>query len=711
MTTTTLTSYASTYAVGRQQVHFDVRSSTPTSGAMNDRDAQGYWWVKRGGAFISPSFGTLDFGWLGLDGDEVHARAVDSAGNMGDWETYTYSVADNTAADVVRYVNGSTGDNGNSGTSAGDAWATLTYAVTQVQAALTVDGQVGVIFVAGGQTYTESTQPGSDTATNLIRVVWDGTGGSEPHIDFPLNNNGFNFGLRFSWHLEGLDMDGNDTQQQVGVGVNFSRSSGTGASDRRPYNAMVVDCILQGWGNSVTGEDTGPVDESDRDSGIYDYVALQDVTFNASNSVTRYGIFGMGYCDKWLFRDLTFTGTAAANYTAGRLYSLGRGYCKGFTINTSSTTGRLRLLPGPTTDNTGAMRLNTWEGITHLDAEFGSISLETDSGEVGLSYVEDVRFLNCLTNGLFELRATEGGVANMVVPTRLDIINLTASGSLRFDGDDTSGGVMQSVRIRGCGVSRSYQDQNFLELAGNPARYASGCFSVESSFIYWGMTSGFDGGGKFVNGETFTRAQLADKLSVSDYNHMGKVNGTMMWFAGHPLDGGGSRSLLSEWQSNTVHDDNSSVTNHTTFSLTNDGYPTSTDIDLRLTDDTGPLSGAGVPLAAGVAIDGDNYLRDATTPDAGPFEYAASTQPDEPPAPEPAPEVAAVPRTPPGGADRAGPHAPDARRTKGLIRKFGLNRKPPVKPSRPPQSVKRAIKKPPSRPSKLPRSLRGRFGR
>ena len=104
MTTTTLTSYASAYSVGRQHVHFDVRSSTPTSGAMNDRDAQGYWWVERGGAIIKREFGMLDFAWLGLDGDVVHAAAVDSAGNIGQTEAYTFSVTANTAADEVRYV-------------------------------------------------------------------------------------------------------------------------------------------------------------------------------------------------------------------------------------------------------------------------------------------------------------------------------------------------------------------------------------------------------------------------------------------------------------------------------------------------------------------------------------------------------------------------------------------------------------------------------
>jgi hypothetical protein len=68
----------------------------------------------------------------------------------------------------------------------------------------------------------------------------------------------------------------------------------------------------------------------------------------------------------------------------------------------------------------------------------------------------------------------------------------------------------------------------------------------------------------------------------------------------------------------------------TTFNLTDVGFTASADGDFHLLSDSGPLAGTGYPLALGVSIDADGYLRSATTPDAGPYEYGASTTPDDP---------------------------------------------------------------------------------
>jgi len=794
MTTTTLTSYASTYAVGRQHVHFDVRSSTPTSGAMNDRDAQGQWRVERGGTIIKRENGVLDFGWLGLDGDVIHARAVDSAGNAGDWETYTYSVTANTAADEVHYVNGTTGSDVTGDGSSGNPWASIGQAVSEIEAVLT-SGQVGVVFVAGGITYSESTFSGGTTAY-CIRVVWDGTGGTRPHVDFAEFATGFQTGMRKSWHLEGLHLDGNDTAQNQSQALDFARVGGV-AADRSAYNCMMINCETERWGLTVTGQDSVLV-PSERDLGVTDFIAFEDVT--TDESVSRYAFYGFNFADKWLFRNVTIGGTSAVNFSALRLWQLGRGYAEDVTVDTNNTGSRSRILPGPSSDSTGAMRLNSWVRLDHVDG--GGIGFEPDSGVAGLAYMEDVRFVSCrVADGFITFRASEGGADNMVVPTRVDFVNHSMGGGFDFDGNVASGGVMQSVRFRDCGVSHGYQNGAFLNLDGQAASsFADGCFDAEGCFVYWGMAHNFEGGGAFVTSSGgMTLAEIAAKMGDCDYNHTGKVDGDFLRWARHsdsPFS-----SDLAAWQTESSLDANSSTNNNTTFSLTDDGYTTPTDLDLTLTNDTGPLSGAGLPLTSGVALDALGYLRDASTPDAGPYEYGASATPGDPTLGSPnnppvadagpdqgvteatlvtldgtgssdpdsdpltyawtqtsgtavvlsddaaaqptftAPAAPATlmfelevddgtdtdtdtvtvtvsvappppePRTPPGGAARSGPHAPDARRTKSIIRKFGLNRKPPVKPSKPPQSVRRAIKKPPSRPSKLPRSLRDRFGR
>ena len=619
MTTTTLTVSASTYNFGRQHAHFDVRSSTPTAGAMNDRDAQGYWWVYRDGEKIKSEFGTLDFGWLGLDGDVVYAAAVDSSGNIGDTQSYTFSVSSNESADAVYYVNGSTGSNTNDGSS-GSPWATLTYAVTQIKSELT-EGQVGVIFIAGGQTYTESTQQGDNETGKLIRVVWDETGGSRPHIDFPEDSNGFNSGLSMSWHLEGLELDGNDVDQQVGTGFNFSRVGGT-LGVRNAHNCMVVNCHFVQWGNNVEGDDD-TVTPADRDSGIMDFVAFEDVSMDPNN-VSRYGFYGFRYVDKWLFRNISMTGTAQFNFTSTRLWSLGRGYAEDFYVNTTSNTSRLRLLPGPTEDVSGAMRYNTWNRLTFLDGY--EVALETDSGVSGLSYVHDVRFINLKSEGGISLRATEGLSANMVVPTRVDFINCTLNSQVSIDGDTDSGGVMESLRFRDCGVSRSSPNQGFFLIQGSESSYASNFLDTEGCYVYWGMTDDFAGGGVFYNAPNISTANLAAKVRNSDYNHTGKVDGdTLNWT--YTSDGFGS---LASWQSSYSLDSSSTTTNNTTFELTDDGYPDASSIDLTLSADGGPLAGAGYPLAAGVAIDASGFLRSSTSPDAGPYEFGATETPEDP---------------------------------------------------------------------------------
>jgi hypothetical protein len=87
---------------------------------------------------------------------------------------------------------------------------------------------------------------------------------------------------------------------------------------------------------------------------------------------------------------------------------------------------------------------------------------------------------------------------------------------------------------------------------------------------------------------------------------------------------------LATWRSESGHDAHSSLTLNSTLNVTNPGY-TPASADYRLLSDSGPLAGTGCPLPLGVAIDIAGYQRSATTPDACPHEYGASSLPDDPP--------------------------------------------------------------------------------
>lgn len=124
-------------------------------------------------------------------------------------------------------------------------------------------------------------------------------------------------------------------------------------------------------------------------------------------------------------------------------------------------------------------------------------------------------------------------------------------------------------------------------------------------------------------------ADLANIVAACNYNHLGKTDGNSLGW----LYAGGSVSRAT-WNSTYGFDGNSSATLNTTFNLANDGTVPA-DADFRLTANTGPLAGTGVPLPLGVSIDADGFLRSPTAPTAGPYEFGATDTPDDPDLPAP----------------------------------------------------------------------------
>ncbi len=629
MTTTTLTTHASTYAVGRQHVSFSIRSSTPTTGNMNDRDAQGQWRVVRGGTIIHRQNKVLDFQWLGLNGDKVYARAVDKAGNAGDWEVYTYTVTANTAADWVRYVDTSGNDSTGDG-SIGTPWATFTKAVTEAQTALT-SGQVGVIYLSDDQSWahTSTAFSGSNSTSCLIRVVRRGNGTNPPALTFSANINGFTVGKRGVLQIDGVNITGSTSTS--GYGFNLARTGGV-AADQDPWNLMVVDSTISGFqyqvyvDNSVGGSGPNPVD--DRDSGCYDFIAFQNCTFGGSQA---YYLYGFTFTQHVLVRDCTFPlHTGAATNEFLRFFSLGRAMFAGCTMDISAANSTFRLLVTEAVgdDDAYSMREVTVAGCDIIGAgSANTVRMGSNASMANNGIARDVRFVDCALYGAsFQIVANDAGNNGMDV-SRMDWLECftVRSRFINIGGSSTTVNVYSSLRFRNCAsASSTYAGGAFITLSSAVANYGAGCFEIHGCWIWF--NTGSSAGRYLIEASSISRADLATSTTAMDYNHLGKADANTSYWT-RTTEGNGS---LATWQGATAFDDNSSLTYSTTFNLTDSGATTTLDADFRLTADSGPLSNTGYPLALGVSIDADGYLRSATTPDAGPYEYGASTTPDDP---------------------------------------------------------------------------------
>lgn len=595
---------------------------------MTDRDAQGQWRVVRGGTIIHRENKILDFQWLGLNGDIVYARAVDSAGNAGDWESYTYTVTANTAADFVAYVDTSGNDTTGDG-SEENPWATVTKAVTEAQSALT-SGQVGVIFLSDDQTWahTATLYSGGDATSRLVRFVRKGGGTNRPLLTFSSGQTGFRCGKRGALHLEGIRVHGNHSGSPYGEAISLNRSGGV-AADRDPYNLMVVDCEFDEWWQDIHGTDS--VGFADRDTGCLDFLALQGVTFT---NAKEYHVYGWDYCQRVLVSGCWFgpsdiDGSAYVN--PFRVFGLGRSLFADNVFQTGDN-GSLRLLVGSTGAG-AAMRFVNVVRHRHVNGATANINIGPNPGTAGAVYVQDVRFVDCRWEAGTGVNIRADDVAsNGVYTERIDLLECSAHNALflTVGGSASTTHVHSSIRIRGCASSDGYGGGPCIRINGSSARYATGCFEIHACGHIWD-TANNPQPRVFIEAGGMTRADLIARISACDYNHIAKADAdTTDW-----AQGSNGLVNLTTWRTESGFDANSSVNLNSTLNVTNTGVSVPADGDFRLASDSGPLAGTGYPLPLGVSIDADGYLRSATTPDAGPYEYGASTLPDDPPLPAP----------------------------------------------------------------------------
>lgn len=597
---------------------------------MNARDAQGQWRLVRGGFIVERRHKVLDYQCLGLDADQIKGRAVDAAGNAGGWETYTFSVADNEDADWVRYVD--TGGNDTTGDgSIGNPWATVTKAVTEAQSALT-SGQVAVVFLSDDQTWahTGTLLTGSATTSCLIRFVRRGNGAARPELTFSANTTAFVVGKKGVLHIDGVDVT--TAASTSGWIISAIRSGGV-AADQDAWNLMVVDSNLAGSNYQV--HVNNGLTAADRDDPCFQFLAFQNVEFSASRAYYIYGFF---YVSDMLWRDCTFarhTGSNPNEFT--RTWAIGRTFVAGchFDISGDSSTRfwTSRAVDG---DDIYSMREVTFTDCSWYADNAGEIcNFGIDTDQTGDSIIRDVRLADCsMIQGRFII-ATSGSYGPTT--SRIDFLECmtTRNGFLTVNVSPTA--VHNSIRLRNCGAALpQYAGGAFLILtSGGAANYALGCFQIDGCWLWFG--AGNNEGRYFLEasttGTTLSRAQLIDRIASMDYNHVGKADANTTNWVRNPGEG---NQTLATWKANTPFDVHSTNTLNTTFDLTNSGSDAlGVNFDFRLATGTGPLAGTGVPLPLGVSIDADGYLRSATTPDAGPYEYGATDTPDDPELPAP----------------------------------------------------------------------------
>lgn len=592
MTTTTLTSYASTYEVGTRHVHFDLRSSSPTTGDVYE--GIGEFRVYRSGVLIESANNVHEFGWPGEDGDVVHARYSDMDGDHGDWESYTYSVSG--AYSLQYYVNGSTGDDADPGTSS-EPFATIGQAVTTVRASLT-SGQVAAIHVAEGQSYDQSGAAiwaGGTTARCVHFLRW-GDASTRPAIT---NCQGLSTGMRESFVVDGIDLTGAAGGYAA---ANLTRSGGL-ASDRSPYNIALRNCELSSWDRGVDWDDSG----SFTDRTVQRFIELTDVTMD-QNRV--FHIYGYAYPECLMFRNVALADVTGGGASPIRMGRIARSYFKNWTVlpTASATENSARLIMGNASGE-GAMH-----SVSFDQCQFklhGTYGLRLESDSTG-NWMNNITWNACEFDSEATSAVNEEINANGKVTTDVMFRNCSFGQPIYFNTNASVSNGYDNIRFVNCiGSRRNWIGEGIVRTGGDATTVADDCFEGHSCAAHWAPDPD-----RSDDTRSFFQVPTAAKVASATYIHLGKAG----------PDDTPDQGIIN---GSTATGTNSS-TYSTTFNLTASGWVFGA-LDAELTSATvGDTELAGTGKPHDYSIDANGFLRHATTPDAGPFEFGGSTAPDNP---------------------------------------------------------------------------------
>ena len=592
MTTTSLTTFISGYDVDVRHGHFHLRASTPTTGAVYE--GIGEFRVIRGGSVIHRKSNIHEFGWLGQDGDIVETRYTDTTGDHGDWVSYTFAVTG--THDLQYYVNGSTGSDANDGSS-GTPFATIGKATTEVRAALTT-GQVAAIHIAEAQTYNmaaASVWVGGTTARRCDFLRW-GDSSTRPVIT---NCGGFSTGNRESFRIKGIDIEG-EASAFAGIGCN--RSGGT-ASDREPYNVIVQDCDLSGFDRGVEWDDPA-IAAADRD--VQRFVALDNVEVDG---IRVFPFYGYAYPECWLFRDVTgldFTSGGGSPFRGG---IFANSYFENWSVTPSGSSGTnsCRIIQGDSS-GAGALHNVSFSGCNFLLRGFYGVRLESDDRE---NFTNDITWADCNFDTSTDTQSWATTVhADGLTFERVAFRNCTFGSDMMFATNGAWSSGYDDVRFYNCAASRrNWAGEGLPVRTGtNAAAFADGTFEAYGTVSYR-PRAGNEGTRSLF--DVPTAAKVGTVLNC----HIGKIDNP-----------GGTQGIVN----GSAASGTNTSTHSTTFNLTDGGTGFGT-FDPHLTSVTvGDTELAGTGWPHSYSIDADGFMRDASTPDAGPYEFGASTLPDDP---------------------------------------------------------------------------------
>lgn len=621
MSTTVLTSAASTYSKRVRNLSFHLNASTATTGAT--WEGQGQWEVRRPGVTepVHQEYGPLRFGWkCRHDGEQILARFIDRAGNAGAWQTYTCSLSA-AAWSYEQWVDSATGNNANAGTSSGAPVQTVAQARTNIAANL-VNGGDHVIWLREGQTHAcgaASAWAGGTTPARVQFVRW-GSSSARPVLQV---NSGVSLlvtGLRQSIEVDDVDLDGTDGTSGFGMAVHNNRG---GAGTKSSPNIGIRASTVRNFWHGIKGDEDQST-AGTRDAGDNDFLSLEDVTFVDN---WEYHVFGFLHLRHMALRRVTFgVHTKPGWQDAFRVYSQSDAYLEAVTLD-GGHNGSLRFQHQPGVGS-GTRRLTlTRCDVRTLDdsGNFGGVAFAGDGTAGEISYVEDAEILHTrLDNSSVRWSINFGPSGDNSLDVRRFRVKGCTLGATSTIAAKAGGGTYGDMDwSRNAWISTQSSSSCGIALGSPIDRFVDGGIRCDGNVAYWPIAgdSGF-GPRVLIAADHSPRATVAGKFVSCAHNLVGKVDGNVCYIATH------SDSPFSSnpgaWQAATGWTTPDAALS-TTLQLTHNGIGGL--LDARPTG-TGPRVDAGGSVA--YEVDADGYLRGATA-DAGPFEWGATERPDSPP--------------------------------------------------------------------------------
>ncbi len=631
--TATITSIAQGFDVGARTYCFHARTSTVAAGSLWTA-AAAWWFVSQADVVTKRHHGLELIHQSETTGERCDLLIVDEDG-AAEWATpVTTTVA--TSHDFTAHVS-SSGNDSNDGLSSGAPKLTFAAALDVIRANWVTDGDMLLSAVGnftigattGNVVWNHCTTAGGSTALDGRLTIRSAAGST---ITLTQTNVGFASlsGTKHGLHLDGLTINGPytiggaaHTADMIAYAV--PSSGGTG------HNLSLRDCTITGSRGGIVMVTSG-VSTTEITNGAFDFVSLENVTLDVVSSYHMLGgparYMGLANC--------TF-GSSNGDST-GSSWRHARAHYVSLTSCTFDRTGDAyqgniwRLNGG---QNSNANDLSQFVSVYDCSIVGAVEGFEIDQpNSTDDQYVADVWFHSCTydpativgINAMLGINNGGGSVGQDITRLRVTCCAGRSNTSNQFFRIATNGSsttpkihsVMldQNTWHQADAAGFFTRDSLFLTCTGNTANFDSASLTILSNYAY----TAEDAGG--FAPVSFMEVVSASHIATSNYNVAAKnASSDLTWNAA---------DSLATWQGATVHDDNSFEIVSASHNMTN---VTAGTFDPRPAADGTPSASLpqmrrGMP-GLGYA-DGDRYLRDASLPDCGAYEFAGGTLMDDP---------------------------------------------------------------------------------